>query len=225
MQVGHEFVQPKGLEVVLVRHGETEWSNESRYGSRTEIDLTTAGAGQVDAVGRWLKEHGLLPSEIYSSGLRRSIRSAEVIADTLGLIPASVTVMHDFRELDFGPFEGSSGKELQSKSAFQRWRTLTEIPVVPDGLESFKSAAGRFETGIGKIVDIGKSRESRRVCIVAHGHVMRSWLCTHVIGKINPNLIQLDTGSVSLVRITDHGRRLVFLNLVPHMINVNFTRD
>src|SRR5512145_1936926 len=90
-----------GLEVVLVRHGATDWNVQGRCQGATDRELTEVGVRQAEAIAAQLAEETV--HAVYSSDLKRARRTAELISATHGL---PVLVEEDIRELDHGDLEG-----------------------------------------------------------------------------------------------------------------------
>jgi len=95
--------------IYLLRHGETAWNAQRRYQGLSDIPLSKRGRallGQAD----------FSPERVWVSPLRRTAETAAV------LFPfAEQTVIPDFRELDFGTFEGRSADEMASDLAYRTW--------------------------------------------------------------------------------------------------------
>lgn len=64
--------------LVLLRHGETEWSKTGRHTGRTEVELTEAGRTQAERAGRALSELKLVEPLVISSPRQRSLATAEL---------------------------------------------------------------------------------------------------------------------------------------------------
>ena len=87
------------MRVCLLRHGETAWNAQGRYLGRTDLPLTPAGRAALGPAG-------FAPARVYVSPLRRTAETAEI------LFPgAEQEAVPDFREMDFGVFEGRSWRE------------------------------------------------------------------------------------------------------------------
>src|SRR5262252_759820 len=87
---------------LLLRHGQTEMSAERRFAGRGDIPLTSVGLEQAAAVAARLAERGGI-DVVLTSPLRRTLRTAEVVADAVG-VPLAVDP--DLVETDFGEWEG-----------------------------------------------------------------------------------------------------------------------
>ena len=67
--------------LVLLRHGESEWNQKNLFTGWVDVGLTTTGESEARRGGELLVEHGLLPTVVHTSVLRRAIRTAEIALD------------------------------------------------------------------------------------------------------------------------------------------------
>jgi broad specificity phosphatase PhoE len=172
----------KGPEVVLVRHGETEWSRSGRHTGRTDIDLTATGEAQAKAAGAMLGDPKF--DLILTSPMRRARRTAELA----GLTPYEID--EDLREWDYGDFEGITSDEIHQK--FPGW-TIWDGPWVNGETEA--DVGARADRVVRQVLRLGPGA---RVAVVAHGHILRvlaaRWLGQEVRAG---RLLALDTATVS----------------------------
>jgi probable phosphoglycerate mutase len=148
--------------ILLVRHGQTEWSRSGRHTGRTDIPLTDEGRrtavllGERLAAGPW---QGLPDAEVRTSPLRRAAETAE-LAGFAGRAKEWDALL----EWDYGDYEGLTPAELQERRpGFHIWRDG-----VPGG-ESPAELAARAD----EVVAWARSAE-RDVLVFAHGHVLRT---------------------------------------------------
>jgi broad specificity phosphatase PhoE len=172
----------QGPDVVLVRHGETEWSLSGRHTGRTDLDLTPAGEAQAKAAGTLLGDGHF--DLVLTSPMRRARRTAELA----GLTPYALD--EDLREWDYGDFEGLTSAEIHER--FPGW-TIWDGPW-PGG-ETDRDTAARADRVVRQILHLGPGA---RVAVVAHGHILRvlaaRWLDQEVsVGR----LLALDTATIS----------------------------
>ena len=95
--------------IVLVRHGETDWSRDGQHTGLTDIPLTTNGREQARLVGPTLQ--GWTFSHRFSSPLQRARETAEIS----GVMhdPGALTLDDDLLEWDYGKYEGRTNAEIQ----------------------------------------------------------------------------------------------------------------
>lgn len=98
--------------LVIVRHGESQWNSESRFTGWTDIDLTEKGIQQARRAGQALAQAGFVFDCAFTSVLRRTIRSQWLMLDEMDLmfIP---TVMHwRLNERHYGALTGHTRSEI-----------------------------------------------------------------------------------------------------------------
>lgn len=158
--------------VVLVRHGETDWNTVNRIQGWTDVPLNSNGVKQADRAAAKLSK--LKISAVYSSPLKRALRTAEKIAKKQGL---GVVIAPGFIEVNQGLWEGLLVEEArrQLPSLYLKWE---EDPyhTSPPGGESVKTLAKRVLPAYEKIK---KSRPNETVCIVTHKVVIALIKCAH----------------------------------------------
>ena len=149
-------------ELVVLRHGETQWSAQRRHTGRTDVELTADGEAGAAALRPLLAGHpfGL----VLSSPLLRASRTAEL---ALG---HPVDTDPDLREWDYGAFEGRTAAEIRAQEGAQ-W-TVWTASVGPGGLtESLDEVAHRTDRVIRRVLPVLESGQD--VLLVAHGHLLR----------------------------------------------------
>lgn len=143
--------------VVLIRHGETEWSRAWRHTGRTDLPLTAAGRDQAAALRPLLAGHSWAGVQVSPLGRARET------ADLAGLQPTLVDP--DLMEWDYGAVEGVTTKDWQaSHPGWWLWRDGA-----PDG-ETVDAIGVRA----GRALDRLRPQLARGdVAVVAHGHLLR----------------------------------------------------
>ena len=167
--------------LVVVRHGETEWSQSGRHTGRTDIPLTDRGRQQAASLGRALR--GRTFSRVVSSPLERAL-------DTCRLAGYSerVEVVDDLREWDYGAYEGRTRVEIAAQ--IPGWTVWTH-PIV-DG-ESLTALGRRADRVIGTALPIGGD-----VLVFAHGHILRVLAARWIEqAPILGSRLELGTASIS----------------------------
>lgn len=143
-------------DVVLVRHGETEWSASGRHTGRTDLPLTVFGTRQAAALADMLT--GRRFAAVVSSPLVRARATAE--RSGLG---ASVTLDDDLMEWDYGAYEGRSTREI--REMIPGWSVWTH-PIA--GGESLDEVAVRADRVVSRVREAAGP-----VALFAHGHILR----------------------------------------------------
>ena len=202
--------------VVLLRHGQSAWNLDNRFTGWTDVDLTAQGIEEAKAGGRLLKAEGFEFDIVYTSVLKRAIRTMTHVMDELDQL--WVPVIRDWRlnERHYGALQGLDKAETAAKHGEEQvkiWRRSYSVPpppLSPDderapshdrryaGLtaaqlpltESLKETVERFvpywENTIAPQVAAGK-----RVIIVAHGNSLRA-LVKHLDNVSEKDILELN---------------------------------
>jgi broad specificity phosphatase PhoE len=144
-------------EIVLVRHGQTEWSAAGRHTSRTDVALTPAGEAQARTVGARLA--GRRFAAIWCSPRQRAGRTAELA----GL--AVTAIDDDLAEWDYGDFEGITTAQIRADRP--DWSLWTDG--APGG-ESPEQVAVRVDRLLARVRPLLAGGD---VALVSHGHLLR----------------------------------------------------
>jgi probable phosphoglycerate mutase len=171
------------LEIVLARHGETEWSRDGRHTGRTDVPLTETGRRQALQLGDALAEWDFV--RVLSSPLGRALETCRLA----GLGERAETT-EDLLEWDYGDYEGITTAEIREKRPdWYLWRDGC-----PNG-EDAAAVGARVDRVIDSIADLDGP-----VALFAHGHVLRvlaaRWLG---LGPEAGALLALDTGTLSVL--------------------------
>jgi ribonuclease H / adenosylcobalamin/alpha-ribazole phosphatase len=124
---------------LLLRHGQTPLSAERRFAGIGDIELTETGVRQAKLAGERLAARGGV-DVIVTSPLRRARQTAEEVAAATG---APVEEDADFRETDFGAWEGLTFTEAQRRWPDEVTAWLADPAAAPPGGESFAAVADR----------------------------------------------------------------------------------
>lgn len=152
-------------ELILVRHGETDWNREGRFQGHTDIPLSEAGFIQADELAARLAGEAL--DVLYSSDLLRARQTAERVARRTG---HGIMVDPRLRERHLGVLQSFTREENARVNAevFGRYRRGEADYVIPGG----ESARQFFDRVIGALTAIAAGLAGRRAVIVSHGGVL-----------------------------------------------------
>ena len=143
-------------DVVLVRHGETEWSLSGQHTGRTDIPLTERGRQQA----RLLEP--LLSTANFALVLSSPLRRARETCELAGLGPR-MQLEPDLMEWNYGEYEGLTSKQI--KRTAPNWMVFTDG--CPGG-EMSEQVGARVDRLINRIRPV-----AGRVALFAHGHLLR----------------------------------------------------
>ncbi|MEU8155710.1 bifunctional RNase H/acid phosphatase [Micromonospora sp. NPDC048986] len=127
--------------LILVRHGETAYTEQRRYSGRGDVPLSERGRAQARATGARVAELAPSVAAVLSSPLSRCTATAASIAGALGDVP--VRTEDDLIECDFGQWEGRTFAEVREQWPGEMDAWLASPRIAPPGGESFTQVAER----------------------------------------------------------------------------------
>lgn len=168
--------------VLLLRHGETEWSRDGRHTSTTDVPLTDAGVEQATAVRPVTR--GWAFALVVVSPMARARDTARLA----GLDDGRVEVSRDLCEWDYGEYEGRTTADIcAERPGWSLW-----ADGAPGG-ESPAQVAARVDRVIARC-----RAADGDVCLVAHAHVLRVLAARWIgLGAADGARLRLDTGTWS----------------------------
>ncbi len=157
-------------EIILVRHGETEWNVGKIYRGRIDVNLDELGIKQAELLGKHLSQTKL--DAIYSSPLKRALDTANIIA-RYGKI--SVQVTNSLIDFDYGEWQGLSEQEVKKScpDLHDEWLTNPHRVRMPRG----ESLADVRERSLGVINEV-ISNYKGRVVLVSHRVINKVLICS-----------------------------------------------
>lgn len=186
-------------DLIVLRHGETEWSQAGKHTGRTDIPLTPHGEECAAELAPLLAKRDI--AHVVTSPAQRAVRTAELTGLTGGQTDP------DLWEWDYGGYEGLTTDQIRrQRPGWYLWRD----GVIPGGA----SHPGETVEGVGARVDrvLARARPllaDGDVALVAHGHVLRvltaRWLG---LPPVDGKLFRLDTGTVSTLG-TEHDEPVI----------------
>jgi probable phosphoglycerate mutase len=146
-------------QLILLRHGATEWSRSGRHTGRTDLDLTGEGENQVRALAPLLGRFTI--ARTLSSPLRRARRTAELVG-----VPGP-TIDDDLQEWDYGSYEGRTTAQISAELG-RPWSVWSDP--IPGG-ESLAELAERVGRVVARVRPLTEAGET--IAVVSHGHALR----------------------------------------------------
>jgi broad specificity phosphatase PhoE/ribonuclease HI len=185
--------------LLLLRHGQTEFSRQRRYSGRGNPELTDTGRGQADAAARYLAQRGGIDAVI-TSPLRRSYDTAAAAAAALGL---PVTVDDDLIETDFGAWEGLTFNEARERDPDLHRRWLRDTSLRPPDGESFDDVQVRVQRASTRII---AEHPGSTVLVVSHVTPIKTLLRLALdAGTSILHRLHLDLASLSIAEFYPDG--------------------
>jgi probable phosphoglycerate mutase len=191
--------------LLLVRHGETEWSRDHKHTGRTDIPLTAAGEAAAAALAGELAAKPIVA--VFTSPAQRAVRTAEIA----GL--AGARTDPDLAEWDYGGYEGRTTAEIrQERPGWTLWRDGVVAGDAAHPGETIGEVASRADAVLARARPLLADGD---VALVAHGHLLRvltaRWLG---LDPASGRLFQLNTGTLSTLG-TEHGEPVIAAWNVP----------
>jgi broad specificity phosphatase PhoE len=208
-------------DLILLRHGQTEWSASGRHTGRTDIPLTQKGVTDAAALAPMLARmlSGRRLAAVFTSPAQRAARTAELAGLGRPGVPGSAgwpapRQDPDLWEWDYGGYEGITTPDIQrDRPAWSLWRDGV-IPGDADHPgESVESVGERVDRVLKRVAPLLADGD---VILVAHGHVLRvltaRYLC---MPPVDGRLFRLDTGTVSALGAEHEEPVMISWNVPP----------
>ena len=196
--------------LILIRHGETQWTKLQKFQGSTDTRLTSKGRRQAYAIAKALKSSGI--QHLYCSTLSRAKDTAEIIRRS---IRKKVRTDGRLNELNFGHWEGKSRQQLlkERDPIYARWtRGQLLTPTRGESLQSMRKRSGNF------IARCLKSHKGKRIAVVAHGGTIKM-IIDEALNLPVRSLwsLRIDPASISVLGFHPQFRQLVSLNVTSHL--------
>jgi broad specificity phosphatase PhoE len=144
------------VEVVLVRHGETEWSRDGKHTGHTDVLLTERGQEQAQVVGDALRSRDF--AVVLTSPLGRARDTCRLAG-----FGEQARTRDELMEWDYGAYEGRTTPEIrEERPGWTLWRD--DVP----GGETIEQVAARVD----RLIEVIRGADGD-VLLFAHGHVLR----------------------------------------------------
>jgi len=195
-------------ELILLRHGETEWSASGRHTGRTDIPLTARGEAAAAALAPALA--GRQIRAVFTSPAGRAVATAELA----GLRDPKIDP--DLQEWDYGGDEGRTTAQIQAdRPGWYLWRDGVIPGRASHPGETVAQVGTRADAVLARVRPLLAEGGGADVALVAHGHLLRvltaRWLELEPAGG---RLFRLDTGTVSALG-TEHDKPVISSWNVP----------
>jgi len=153
------------MEILILRHGKTSMNQDGRYQGRTDVPLCPEGEAEAVSLG-------VLPQvrKVYVSPMKRAVRTAELCFPNADRVPVP-----DFREMDFGIFEGLNYEEMTGNEEYQKWVDGMCRGKCPGG-ESMPEFIDRVFAAFDGVVRAAMAAGEKEIYIAAHGGTVMALL-------------------------------------------------
>jgi 2,3-bisphosphoglycerate-dependent phosphoglycerate mutase len=215
--------------LVLVRHGESIWNLENRFTGWTDVDLTERGSEEARQAGRELQREGIVPRQVYTSVLKRAIRTQWLMLEVLDLLWLPVERSWRLNERHYGALQGLDKAQTAARhgeAQVKIWRRSYDIPPPPLELDDPRHprfdpryagidprelpATESLKDTLARVIPYWESnvapalRAGADVLVVAHGNSLRA-LVKMLDGLSEQAIIELNipTGVPLLYELDD----------------------
>lgn len=159
-------------QLILVRHGQSEWNLQNKFTGWVDVDLTKQGEDEARTAGILLKEYKI--NYLFTSVLKRAIGTADIILEEMGNPEIPFERDEALNERHYGDLQGQNKEEIGEKYGQEQlhiWRRSYDI--APPGGESLLNTRERvlpyYKEKIEPLLKQGKN-----VLVVAHGNSLRA---------------------------------------------------
>lgn len=193
--------------ILLLRHGQTEWSASGRHTGRSDIPLTDLGRARARQDGERLRSRSF--GLVLCSPAQRARETAELAGLRVDEVDG------DLLEWDYGGYEGLTLAEIRAQIAQPEW-VIWDGPIPPGHTpgETPEEVASRAERVIARCVPILAAGQD--CALVAHGHYLRILSATWLgLPARDGRMFALDTGSISWLGFERTQRVISVWNHLP----------
>ena len=194
------------IDLVLLRHGESEWNRENRFTGWVDVDLTPKGVQEARDAGARLLREGFSFDVAYTSVLKRAIRTLWLVLDEMDLMWVPVHRRWRLNERHYGDLQGLDKAETAARFGEHQvllWRRSFDVPPppLPAGDERLPAREQRYRGIDPSLLPRGEClkdtmerlvpcweedilpdlEQGKRVLVVAHGNSLRA-IVAHLDG-------------------------------------------
>ena len=202
-------------ELILLRHGESEWNAKNLFTGWVDVRLSATGEGEAKRGGKLLAERGLLPDLVHTSLLRRAIHTSQLALDACDRHWIPVRRSWRLNERHYGALQGKDKKqtlEQYGEEQFKLWRRSYDVPPPPidpndqysqhndpryadlgaamPATECLKDVVARMLPYWDEAI-VPDLQAGRRVLVTAHGNSLRA-LVKHLDGISDSDIAELN---------------------------------
>jgi len=178
-------------QIIIARHGETEWNVSEIFRGRRDIGLNKTGIKQAELLGGYLVD--LRIEAICSSPLKRALDTARSVAKHQGL---DINIAPGLMDFNFGVWEGLTHQEVSDKhrGLYERWLKEPHLVNIPEG-ESLGEVRERAKSVVDRVVP----KHSGTVVLVSHRVVNKVLICL-MLGLGNSHFwdVKQDLGGITV---------------------------
>jgi probable phosphoglycerate mutase len=202
-------------QILLIRHGETDWNVEKRLQGHLDIALNSEGKRQAHLLGRALLDEPL--DRIVASDLQRALQTALAIAAPRGM---TVEVAPGLRERSYGALEGLRHAEVCQTypDAYAAWRARDIDARYPSGRYKAETLREFSERAIGAVTRLAITHHNKKIAVVTHGGVLDCiFRAAQGMDLAAPRNFDILNASINRIEWTGAALRVVRWSEVAHL--------
>ena len=188
------------LEIILVRHGETEWNVGEVFRGRIDIELNETGLKQAGLLAEYLSNEKI--DAVYSSPLKRALKAAEMIASYHKL---DVEIAPGLIDFDYGEWQGLPHQEVRDKyrELYAEWVSHPHQVKMVDG-ESLDEVRKRAMDVVERVI----AKYEGSVALVSHRVVNKVLICA-LLGLDNCHFWNIRQDTCGITNFTYENERFI----------------
>ncbi len=199
-------------QIILVRHGQTEWNRIERFRGQADVPLNQTGLAQAEATGQRIADEWQ-PAAIYAGPLSRTMRTAEAVGACCHL---PVSVEQRLVDINYGEWQGLTPDVVRERwpEELSVWYNVPHLARIPNGetLENLRIRA------MSAVNDLVARHLDQTIVLVSHTVVNRIILLG-VLGLGNDRFWRLrqDTCAINVFEVENGVFTLVTMNDTGHL--------
>ena len=187
-------------EIILVRHGETQWNVEEIFRGRIDVELNDTGLKQAELLAEYLSSVKI--DAIYSSPLRRALKTAEIIASyhklDVGIAPGLI-------DFNYGKWQGLSHQEVRDKNKEldAAWINRPDKGNMPAS-ENLDEVRRRAIAVVDRVI----AKYEGSLVLVSHRVVNKVLICA-LLGLDNSHFWSIQQDTCAVTKFTYENKRFI----------------
>lgn len=199
-------------QIILVRHGQTEWNRIERFRGRADVPLNQTGLAQAEATAQRIAADWQ-PAAVYAGPLSRTVQTAEAIA---AACQRQVEVEQRLIDIDYGDWQGLTPDEVRERSpeALAAWYEIPHLARIPGG-ETLEQVRARALSAVNVLA---AHHLDQTLVLVSHTVVNREILLG-ILGLGNERFWRLRQGNcaINVFEADEDDFTLVTMNDTCHL--------
>ena len=198
-------------ELILLRHGETDWNRELRFQGHVDVGLNPIGVEQARRLARRLA--GETAHRLYASDLLRAQQTAQPVAQQLSLAAVSDPAL---REQSFGSVDGMSVDDIKvhHPQAWEGWLRFHEDYCMPEG-ESTRQFHARVMDAVRRL---RVAHPGETLVVVTHGGVLDMiYRTARSLGLNGPRQSDIPNAGLNRVRLSEGSIEILAWADIAHL--------